>query len=81
MKRISINIALLISLFVLPWWATVLLAVVGFLGFDFYEGIVWGAFLDMWWFREDNFLWNNVFVFGAVVVFIVTHFFKNALKI
>ncbi len=81
MKRVSINIAILFSLFILPWWASILIIIVGFMNFDFYEGIFWGAFLDMWWFRESNFLWNNVFVLGAVAIFIITNIFKKSLKI
>jgi hypothetical protein len=81
MKRISLNLVLFLSLFFLPWWATIFFALVGFMSFDFYEGIFWGAFLDMWWFRESSFLLNNVFVCGAVILFILAHLFKKSLKI
>lgn len=41
MNRIVLNIALIISMFLLPWWITILLCILGIVFFaNFYESII-----------------------------------------
>ena len=44
--RILMNVALLASILFLPWWFTVLLAMVHIFMFQAYEIIAWGFVLD-----------------------------------
>lgn len=63
-QRLLINSAILISFFLLPWWFSALLALAGlFLLRNFWEIILWGFLLDIFYgihgAAYDTFYWGT----------------------
>jgi len=78
-KRIGTVVAMVVSLFVFPWWVTCMLGIYFVLFFNKpFEIFIIALFLDgMYGIVQPNFFFTHIFFLGAVVVFIVSLWIKE----
>lgn len=79
--RIFINIALLVSIFYLPWWATTFIVLFGIFIFkNFYEAVLAGFLMDILYGTKTIEFMNIWFIFTAfyfLIYILITAFKKN----
>jgi len=80
LKRLAIDVALLVALFVLPWWIFALISIV-LLFFipTFYEIIFLGIFIDSIYGGNVLSLSGHYFTIGSVAIFVIFHWLSKKL--
>lgn len=73
MRRVFFDIVLFVSLFVLPWWVSMILLLVGIFKFkDFYEFIIAIVIMySLYRTNTDLLISSPYFVFSIVLVFYI----------
>lgn len=80
LKRISFDLVLFVSIFVLPWWINVPLLFIGVFVFrNFYEFLLFSAIIFSTYSVLDGRLISNKYFYVALIsfIFIVMEFFKR----
>lgn len=79
--RIAFNVLMFASVLFLPWWVTVIVAVVFLFKFTAYEIMLWGVFADVLYSASVPSFYNIEFLFtiGAIVIFVLAYFIKRRL--
>ncbi len=83
-KRTIATVALFLSVFFLPWWITVLLAIVGILFIqNFYEVVVAGLLIDLLYGTDTSlfFGFSAVFTIGALALVVLGERFKKNIRL
>ena len=82
-KRITIDIILFLSLFIMPWWVSYAIAIVGIFFFaDFYEIIALGFIIDIVYGTPNTLFFGIQFAntLSAVLLFAAVTFIKNRMR-
>ncbi|MFA6355393.1 MAG: hypothetical protein WCW65_03140, partial [Candidatus Paceibacterota bacterium] len=71
MKRIIFDIVLFLFIFILPWWAPLILAIIGlFIFVNFYEFLVSSvAIYVLYSVSTNNLLNSSIYVYGGIIIF------------
>lgn len=83
MRRIAVDVFLLIAAFLLPWWATIALAAAAALVFArFYEIIFIGIIIDSLYSTPvaEFYRFQFAVTLLAIIVLVATEFLKSRLK-
>jgi hypothetical protein len=82
-KRLIANIVLLLSIFFMPWWITLLLGVIFISIFpNFYEIFIMGILMDLLYSypKELFFNFNQIFSLGVILIFVFIEKIKKYLR-
>lgn len=79
--RIVFNILMFLSVLFLPWWVTVIVAMVFLSKFKAYEIIFWGVFADILYNASVPSFLNIEYLFTItfIVLLIISHYLKRRL--
>jgi len=79
--RIGLNILMVSSILFLPWWFSVLLALVLLFGFEAVEVLGWGLLIDILYGTPLTFFYNFTFIFTLLffILFLTTTYLKKYL--
>lgn len=79
--RIVFNILMFLSVLFLPWWVTVIVAMVFLSKFKAYEIIFWGVFVDILYSASVPSFLNIEYLFTItfIVLLIISHYLKRRL--
>lgn len=71
MKRIIFDIVLFLFIFILPWWAPLILAIIGLFVFvNFYEFLVSSIVIYVLYSIPINNLFNSsIYIYGGIIIF------------
>lgn len=81
MKRTLGNILALVSLFLLPFWCTIIICIVLSFLFDYVEIIFFGFLFDVLYGGGTTFLEMNTFTLGSMLLYSIIFFIKPYLKL
>jgi len=79
--RISLNILMVSSILFLPWWLSILFALVLLFGFEAVEVLGWGLLIDILYGTPLTLFFNFTFIFTLLflTLFLVTTHLKQRL--
>ena len=79
--RISLNILMVSSILFLPWWLSILFALVLLFGFEAVEVLGWGLLIDILYGTPLTLFFNFTFIFTLLffVLFLSTQYLKRYL--
>lgn len=80
LKRILVNIAVVFSLFFLPWWIVVIVSIYMCWQCDYYEIILWGFLIDVFYRSQYFFHIGEHYIYGFTLGALVTLFVLRKLK-
>ncbi|MES2223458.1 MAG: hypothetical protein V4469_00835 [Patescibacteria group bacterium] len=81
MYRIFANILVLLSFFLLPFWCTIIVAIVVSLFFDFIEIVFYGFLFDLLYGIPGSFVETNLFTISAVTLYGIILLIKPYIKL
>lgn len=80
-KRIIFDVALLASIFFIPWWGVAILGFFGaFLFSSFYEIVIAGAIFDLLYGARSLTLYGFLGTFSAVCIFFLALYAKRSVR-
>jgi len=81
-KRVIFDVVLILSAFILPWWVSGLLALIGIFIFDdFYEFVITGVIYYSLYANINNCLISFPIFFGTIIIvtYLIIQLIKNNL--
>lgn len=79
-KRLCLFIAILITVFIAPWWVATIFASIVLLMYGYLEIIVIGFLFDTIYTVEGSIFEQHIFLLSASVLYILGHFLRPYLR-
>lgn len=81
MQRLTITCCLIVGVFILPWWATLLLSVYGALRFPlFFEALIAGVSIDVMYGTHELFGVSGAATMFALIIILCSLFIRRHIR-